>query len=499
MFYGARGTAALNRIAFSAVLVLGLFAAAAACSVRALALDAPVRPHVLRLTVRHLWTRSFQPNADSAPAYVPRVRVNGRVRALVFVLAGNNRSNCDQGDPVRRATLYAFDARSGNSVWTRATTGASRCTTAGPIVDSAGKYVYAPGLDGKMHRYGAAAGRESIGGGWPIAITLMPDVEKISATPTIAGRYLYVTTSGFIGDRGHYEGHLVSIDRRTGRSHIFNSLCSNVHALLGPSPHGGTYCSSVESGMFGRGQGIVDSVTRDVYVVTGNGPWNGHTEWGDSILRLDPTGAHLLDSFTPTNQGALAAADQDLGSSGSALLSPIKSGGRTYHLLVQAGKGPACASCGGAALRLLNRDDLSGHHGPGHLGGDLYDTLTPGGDEVLTAPAVWRSPKGDAWDFVATGSGVAGYRVVTAGKAFRLRREWLDTPGGSTPILSRGILYVASSGRLRALDPATGTILWRSSDIGDVHWEYPRITGNFLFVTDEGGHMYAYALTRSTG
>ena len=95
--------------------------------------------------------------------------------------------------------------------------------------------------------------------------------------------------------------------------------------------------------------GPSDPVTHDVYIVTGNGPWNGRTDWGDSVLKLNPAGSTLLDAYTPTNQAALADQDLDLGSTGPALLPPIRQGGHVYHLLVQGGKGPTCDSCGGAA------------------------------------------------------------------------------------------------------------------------------------------------------
>jgi len=443
------------------------------------------------LRLSRLWTRTVQPNADSAPVIAPHVRGRGGVtRSIIYVLAGNNTDNCSPDNPVRRATTYAFDARTGARLWSRSTSGPSRCTTAGPVVDPSGAWVYSPGLDGRLHRYAEATGNESRSGGWPVGITRMPDVEKMSATPTIAGKYLYQTTSGFIGDAGHYQGHLVSINLKTRRSHVFNVLCSNIHRLL----HG-NYCSAERAGLFGRGEGTIDPVTHDVYIVSGNGPWNGKTLFGDSVLKLDPTGAHLLDSFTPTNQASLQSTDQDLGSSGPAILPPVKEGGRTYHLLVQAGKGPACDSCSGAALRLLNRDNLSGKGGPGHLGGDLYDAQAPGGGGVLTAPAVWKSPSGAIWSFFANNEGVAGYRLVSPSRGvFRLKRAWMDRHGGTTPIMSHGVLYVAHDGGLQAYNPSTGQVLWSGGGISGVHWQYPLVTNDRLYMTDESGHLNAFAL-----
>jgi outer membrane protein assembly factor BamB len=449
-----------------------------------------------KVTATRLWTRAIAANADSAPAYLPRVRLhNGRYRAIVYVLAGNNTSNCDPGNPVGRATTYALNAANGARIWSRSTSGPSRCTTAGPVVDPSGRWVYSPGLDGKIHRYNAATGAETRNGTWPVTITLMPDVEKMSATPTIGSGHLYATTSGFIGDQGHYEGHLVTIDLASGRAQVFNSLCSNIRRLLGPTPGRSNYCAAVQSGFFGRGQGAIDPVTHDVYIVSGNGPWNGSTNWGDSVLKLNPSGSRLLDAFTPTDQTYLNQTDADLGSTGPAILPAVRQGHRMYHLLVQGGKGPRCATCGFTILRLVNRDNLSGHGGPGHLGGDLQDIATPGGGGIFSAPAVWTSPSRRVWVFYANASGVAGYRLaVPASGRIHLQRVWERPQAGSTPVLGKGVLWVASSGELIAYNPTNGAILWHRS-AGGTHWQYPLVAGNRLFKTDESGHVSALRVT----
>lgn len=467
-----------------AVLIFGWSASAQARSTGA--------SHV---TFTRLWSTSISPNADSAPAYIGHVHLAGGKRAaMLYVLAGNNGSNCNPGDPVRRATLYAIAAATGKTRWTRGTTGPSRCTTAGPVADPSGAWVYAPGLDGKVHRYAAASGAETKGHGWPHRVTLMPDVEKIASPLTVGSGYLYATTSGFIGDQGHYEGHLVTIKLSSGKGHVFNSLCSNIRRLLGPRQGASNYCSDVQSGLFGRGQGVVDPVNHDVYVVSGNGPWNGRTNWGDSVLKLDPSGTHLLDAYTPTNQSDLNNQDQDLGSTGPAVLPALRSGGRMYHLLVQGGKGPACGGCNGAALRLLNRDNLSGHKGPGHLGGDLATIPAPGGCEVLTAPAIWKGPSFPVVIY-ANDCGTAGYRVTGSGPGhFGLKRIWSNGRGGTTPVVHGGVVYTVRDGNLAAYNPANGTVLGSTAALGGIHWEYPLVIGKRLYITDNEGHVFAFAL-----
>jgi len=462
------------------------------------------------VTLQPLWVQSITPNADSAPVYLadsshvraevaacrPAVSLpkNCAVPPLVYVLAGNNRFNCLPNRRVKRATLYALSAKTGTVQWKHSTTGPARCTTAGPVLDPSGQWVYAPGLDGKMHRYAALSGAETLQAPWPQTITLMPGAEKIAATPTIGSNHLYVTTSGFF-DVGHVEGHLVTIDLASGRATVFNTLCSTIPQLLGNDPSAANYCPEIFSGLFGRGEGAVDPITHDVFLVTDNGPWDGKTLWGDSVLELDPSGATLLDSYTPTDQQWLDDHDLDLGSSGAAILPTLSSGGRTYHLLVQAGKGPSCSTCHGVVVRLLNRDNLSGQGGPGHLGGDLQDVQSPGGCEVISAPAVWKSPAGQVWVYYADGCGFAGYRISISHGKPHIAISWSIRDVGSTPVKNRGTLFLDHTD-VSAYDPETGHVLATVTGTGPSHWEYPLVAGNRLYITDEKGHVATYALSR---
>lgn len=468
------------------------------------------RSSTATVTLQHLWVRSIAPNADSAPVYLADSRqVRAEVTAcraarssqltcaappIVYVLAGNNRFNCIAKRRVKRATLYALSARTGAVQWKRSTTGPGLCTTSGPVLDPSGRWVYAVGLDGKMHRYAALSGEETLQAPWPQPITLMAGAEKIAATPTLAGTHLYVTTSGFF-DVGHFEGHLVTIDLATGKVTVFNTLCSDIPQLLSDDPSAANYCPEAFSGLFGRGEGAVDSLTHDVFIVSGNGAWDGKTLWGDTVLKLDPSGTIVLDSYTPTDEQWLDDHDLDLGSSGAAILPTLNGGGRTYHLLVQAGKGPSCRTCHGAVLRLLNRDNLSGQGGPGHLGGDLQDVKSPGGCEVLTAPAVWKSPAGQVWVYYVDGCGLTGYRISISHGKPHIAASWSTKDGGSAAVMEHGALFV-SRGDVYAYDPETGQVLNVITGTGPSHWEYPLVVGNQLFMTDEREHVAGYAITR---
>jgi hypothetical protein len=68
-----------------------------------------------------------------------------------------------------------------------------------------------------------------------------------------------------------------------------------------------------------------------LYFATGNGDYDGATNFGESILRLSPTNLAVVDWFTPDNWADLNENDWDLGSSGVILVPGT-------NLLVTAGK-----------------------------------------------------------------------------------------------------------------------------------------------------------------
>jgi outer membrane protein assembly factor BamB len=104
-------------------------------------------------------------------------------------------------------------------------------------------------------------------------------------------------------DKEPYHGFLLAYDADSLRqTAVFNS-----------SP-GGEGASIWQSG-----QAPAVDAQGNLYVVTGNGSWNGTTQLSESFLKLDPQ-LHLLDWFTPTNHEQLDKDDNDLNSSGATLI-----------------------------------------------------------------------------------------------------------------------------------------------------------------------------------
>ncbi len=240
---------------------------------------------------------------------------------------------------------------------------------------------------------------------------------------------------------------------------------------------------------------------RRILFPTGNGPFDvpqGGRDWGDSVIALHPDGTDSgsglpLDSYTPANFQQLQDSDTDLGSTPPVALPPVP-GSRFPHLAVQSGKD--------GRLRLLNLDNLSGQGQPGKVGGELANDPVPQGSEVLTAPAVWVDPAtGTPWLFVANDAGLSALRVVADGSGTpSLAPAWTDPNGGTSPVVANGVVVYVGGAGLRALSAKHGTVLFSDAAPGraGIHWQSPIVIDGRIYVTDNGGNLWAYAPTAPT-
>lgn len=80
-----------------------------------------------------------------------------------------------------------------------------------------------------------------------------------------------------------------------------------------------------QGGIWMSGGGLVSDASGNIYVETGNGDWNGTTDFGDSFVKLSPS-LQILGYMTPTNQATLDSEDLDLGSSYPMIIGPFVMG-----------------------------------------------------------------------------------------------------------------------------------------------------------------------------
>ena len=85
------------------------------------------------------------------------------------------------------------------------------------------------------------------------------------------------------------------------------------------------------------GTGLAADADGKIYAVTGNGSWDGLSNFSESFLKLNTPGLDLADWFTPADHAALDRVDADLGTSGAMLIPGTKlvvGGGKTGMLYV---------------------------------------------------------------------------------------------------------------------------------------------------------------------
>jgi len=407
--------------------------------------------------------------ADGSAIELHAIRVSGRPRDVAVVTTTYGRT-------------IAVDPGTGGKLWEYTPgdigsyQGSSQITTATPIADPDRRFVYAASPDGLIHKLSVATGRQVTTGHWPARVTFDPRREKIASALNIDGADLLVTTGGYFGDAPTYEGHVAEIDRSSGRIvAVWNADCAERHYLLDPPSSCRADTSFGGSAIWARAGAVVEPGGARILVATANGPFDGTTDWGDSVLELSAGGLRLLHNWTPANQAALNSGDTDLGSTAPAILPAL--GG--YRLAVQGGKD--------GQLHLLDLGRLDGTDaGPGpRLGGQLQDVGAPGAGQVFTAPAVW-SHSGHVYVLVADDSGTAAY-LVSGGAHPHLSVAWANGNPGTSPVLAGGLLYVYDErgGRLRVYYPGLGRQL-ASLPAAPGHWNSPIVVaGRVLLPTGD--------------
>ena len=377
---------------------------------------------------------------DSSPIYVDGMFVvtttYGRTEAL----------NANTGKVVWRFTPPAYSRLAGSAQITNATPAASTDRTA----------VYAAASDGQIRKLRLTDGKVL----WTTAITRDPTHEKITSSLNVSRGLVIATTGGYIGDAPPYQGHVVTMSEQSGRiAHVWNSLCSNRHALIVPST-----CASSDSAIWSRNGAAVDPANGNLVVATGNAPFNGSTDWGDSVIVLSPDAARMLRHWTPTDQQRLNTSDLDLGSTSPALLD----GGYA----VQGGKD--------GKLRLLQLHKLPGVNSK--TGGELQTVPTPGGSMLFSAPAVWRGK----WAFVSDDSGTMAWLLRGA----RLHAVWSNGNGGTSPVIAGNLLYVAGSGSVHVYVPTSGNEV-ANLPSGSVHWQSPIVADGRVAMPEGNANDHA--------
>ena len=273
------------------------------------------------------------------PLYVSGISINGVVRNVLYVATMNDK-------------VYAFDADRASSaaLWVRDFTSPPAITPvpiadivgdglnivgnvgiqSTPVIDRASNTLYLVARTKesgtyvqRLHALDLVTGASRTGS--PVTITgtargnaqdatMTPDGPVITFNPRVqVQRAALALVNGVV---------LVSWasheDIRPSHGWImgFNSATLARVGVFATAPDG--YLGGVWQG--GRAPTI--DATGHAYFATGNGPWDGIRNFGNSLLKLrvSRTELALVDYFTPSNYEALNSADDDLSGSGFTLL-----------------------------------------------------------------------------------------------------------------------------------------------------------------------------------
>ncbi len=266
--------------------------------------------------------------------------------------------------------------------------------------------------------------------------------------------------------------------------------------------------SAAAASIWQGGRGPAADDLGNVYVVTGNGTYDGTAAWGESVLRLTADG-EVADWFTPSVWDALNNTDSDLGSSGPILIPG------TNKLLV-AGKS-------GIGL-LIDRTNM-GHELPSDSQVlQSFIVSEKNGFAVFNA-ALWPRPDGAIAYFFPSGEPLSAFRMIkglfettpfAANSTITNARPVSGmTVSSNAFVEGSGVLWVTSAssnkfpapGTLHALDATNpATELWNSDLSGGTDtlgkfskFANPTVANGKVYVPTQSNQVVVYGLHPAPG
>jgi hypothetical protein len=262
--------------------------------------------------------------------------------------------------------------------------------------------------------------------------------------------------------------------------------------------------SNTGGGLWGAGGGFSADAAGNLYVLTGNGGWDGITAFGESILKLDQN-LNLLDWFTPANYATLITNDSDM-SSGRAMLMSTSNGstllvGGTKDYNVYA-VDTACmghlqgtgSSCTAPQVWLTN----NGAPGP-HVG--IY------GGTFANGAVFVPNTGGPIYKYTfSPGTGLFNKTAVQSSVNYQFPGPHLSYSSNGA---NGGVLWAitcaisaestAEPGTLRAFDPSTMSEIYNSGaliadNLGNVNKFNPAVVADGKVYVSSGSNVYQFGL-----
>jgi len=294
-----------------------------------------------------LFTVAVDGYVYAQPLYVANLAIQGGTHNVLYVATEHD-------------SVYAIDADSGTVYWhiNLIPTGGSTLTsssdikcgdlvpevgiTGTPVIDTNTGTLYLVAVSKVngtvaqfLHAIDIQSSAEKFGG--PVNIQASAPGTAVDGNgTTVAFRPLNENQrAALLLENGHvaiaWSSHC-DVDPWHGWVMSYNAATLAQEGVFNPSASGRA------NGVWMGGAGPAADANGNIFVVTGNGSWNGTTDFGDSIVKLGPPNGGALpvvDYFTPYNQSILSTNDTDVASGGLVLLPTLPSG---KQLLAQMGK-----------------------------------------------------------------------------------------------------------------------------------------------------------------
>jgi hypothetical protein len=198
--------------------------------------------------------------------------------------------------------------------------------------------------------------------------------------------------------------------------------------------------SDSEGGVWMAGRAPVVDSSNYVYYASGNGGWDGVSNFGDSVMKFATTGGVLTmkDYFTPDDYATLASDDLDLGSSGPMLIPGTS-------LLLHGGKE--------SIFYLMSTSNL-GHEQSGN--NQIVQHFSTSGSEIHGGPVFWNRSTGSGPTMYVWPNNIALQAYQFNGSTFNttpISQSTILAPNGD----SGGVLTLSANGSTAG----TG-IIWSS-------------------------------------
>jgi len=314
-----------------------------------------------------LWSYLVDGYVYGEPLVISNLTINGAKHNVLFVATESDSVYAFDIDSSSQTPLWKTSLlQSGETPLPSSVIQPHAGVTSTPVIDTSTNTMYVvsvqKGSSGGTFRLNAldiTTGAQKLGG--PVTINAsVPGTATGGTTVTLTtgcqqrAALLLANGNVYIGVGGCPTGWLLA----------YNASTLAQVAIWNASPNQGgegTYASAGGVWM-GSGGPVADS-SGNIYVTTGNGPWNGSTSFSDSVVKFDAS-LHVLDYFTPQDWAYLFCNDTDLAAGGLMMIpgtSQLVAGGKAGKIFVvnSGNLGHEQANDAGATQSLWFESDLS--------------------------------------------------------------------------------------------------------------------------------------------